>query len=102
MSYPWIVILAVVAVGVLFVLLPLVAHTFARFRAPRALRCPETGAGATVEIDAGRAAFTSAFGLPRLRARWCSLWPARRGCAEECLELPEAERPAGEKRRASG
>ncbi len=93
MSAVGMLIVAIVAVGVLFVLLPLGAHTFARYRAARVLPCPETGQRAQVGIDAARAAFTSAFGSPRLRARACSLWPARRGCAQRCLDLPEVRMP---------
>jgi len=93
MSAVGILIVAIVAVGALFVLLPLGAHTFARYRAARVLPCPETGRSAQVGVDAARAAFTAAFGPPRLRARECSLWPARRGCAQGCLRLPEARTP---------
>ena len=97
MSSPGILIVAIAAVGVLFVLVPLVLHTLARYRAPRVLACPETGERARIDIDAGRAALTSALGRPRLRARWCTLWPQRKGCAQECLTSPEVEKPAPEK-----
>jgi hypothetical protein len=85
MSYPWIVVLAVVALGVLYVLMPLVADTFRRFRSPRMLSCPETGGKAEVGIDASRAALTSTFGQPLLRVERCSLWPEKEQCKQECL-----------------
>jgi hypothetical protein len=73
--------------------MPLVADTFRRFRSRRMLSCPETGGKAEVGIDASRAAFTSAFGRPQLRAEDCSLWPEKKDCGQECLTLPEVDRP---------
>ena len=93
MDHPWIVAIAVVGIGVLYVLLPLIADTFRRFRGSRVLRCPETGGQADVGIDASRAAFTSAFGPPQLRAKTCSLWPEKEKCQQDCLTLPEVETP---------
>ena len=85
MSHPWIVLVAVLAVALLYVLMPLVADSFRRFRTPRALRCPETGATAQVGIDASRAALSSAFGQPLLRVKNCTLWPERDRCDQHCL-----------------
>ena len=58
MNAPWVVIAAIIAVAVCYVLLPVVADTFRRFRTKKSLRCPETGREAEVGIDAGRAALT--------------------------------------------
>jgi len=85
MSYPWIVVLAVVALGLLYVLMPLAADTFRRFRSPRRMSCPETGGPAEVGVDASRAALTSAFGQPSLRVKSCSLWPEKDQCKQDCL-----------------
>ncbi len=93
MSNPGIVIIAILAVASLYVLLPRVAHIFARYRDARDVPCPETGTMADITIDASRAAFTSALGRPRLRVQRCSLWPARRGCGETCLRLYDLETP---------
>jgi hypothetical protein len=87
MSHPWIVLVAVLAVGLLYVLMPLVADTFRRFRSPRMLSCPETGGNAEIGIDASRAALTSAFGRPLLRVKSCSLWPERKQCKQDCLTI---------------
>lgn len=86
MSNPWTVITAILALAALYVLLPRVVDTFLRYRRSKVLRCPETGREAEVGIDASRAAFTSAFGEPLLRATQCSLWPERRGCGQGCLK----------------
>ena len=93
MSNPWIVLIAVLAVALLYVLMPLMADTYRRLRKSRALRCPETGGQVRVDIDASRAAVTSAFGRPLLRVRRCSLWPAKEQCNQGCLTLPEVEAP---------
>jgi hypothetical protein len=96
MSAPWIVVAAIIAVAVCYVLLPVVADTFRRFRTKKSLRCPETGREAEVGIDAGRAALTSAFGRALLRVKNCSLWPERKECAQDCVrsesEVEEARR----------
>jgi hypothetical protein len=91
MNHPWIVLAAVLAVALLYVLIPLVTDTFRRFRSARMLRCPETGGQAEVAIDASRAALTAAVGRPQLRAEDCSLWPERAGCQQACLEEPGVE-----------
>ncbi len=91
MRAPWIVIPAIIAVAVCYVLLPVVADTFRRFRTRKSLRCPVTGEEAQVGIDAGRAALTSAFGRALLRVKNCSLWPERKSCAQDCVRAPESE-----------
>ncbi len=81
-----ITIFMVVALGGLYVLLPLVIHTFQRYRNKRVMTCPETGGLAEVDIDSRRAALTSAIGRPILRIKNCTLWPKRKGCDEECIK----------------
>jgi hypothetical protein len=97
MSGPWLAIAAIITVAVCYVLLPLGADTYRRFRGRKSLRCPETGSEAEVDLDAGRAALSSAFGRVLLRVRNCSLWPQRKACAQECVhvetERQEAVRP---------
>jgi hypothetical protein len=93
MSEPGIVIIAIVSLAALYVLLPRVTYILARYRNALALACPETGAKADVAIDASRAAITSAFGRPHLRATQCSFWPGRKGCSQSCLHLPEVQTP---------
>lgn len=90
MENPWIVIAGIVAIAVVYVLLPIAADTFRRFRAPRILRCPQTAKDAEVAVDASHAALTSAFGPPVLRVKNCSLWPEGKDCPQDCLAA-EAE-----------
>lgn len=81
----WIILLAVVTLGTIFVLLPVVGATFARYRRPRAVRCPMTGAGASVQVDALRASLSELAGRRVLRIRGCSRWPRAWGCRQQCL-----------------
>ncbi len=85
MSAPWMTLLAMAALAVVYVLVPIAAVTFARYRHARPLRCPETGTEAEVEIDARHAALTAIPGPPDLRIAACSLWPERAGCRQSCL-----------------
>ncbi len=93
MDNPGIVIVAILTLAALYVLLPRVTHILTRYRQAWNLPCPEAGKQADVAVDASRAAYTSAFGRPLLRAKGCSLWPARMNCAEGCLRAPEVETP---------
>jgi len=85
MNTPWIAMAAVIALGMIYVLLPVIAHTFQRCRNKKVLKCPETGGYAEIDIDAPRAAFSSAFGKPLLRVKNCTLWPKRKKCPQGCL-----------------
>ena len=86
MSQPWMLLAAIVALGLAYVLVPVFLLTYARLRAPRRLRCPVTGEKAAIRVDASRAALTDAVtGHPRLRVERCTLWPGRSGCGQECV-----------------
>ncbi len=86
MKTPLILVAAIMALGGLYVLLPLVVHTFQRYRDKRLMTCPETGGTAEVNIDAQRAAYSSAFGRPLLNIKNCTLWPKKKGCDEDCVK----------------
>ncbi len=96
MTHPWIVVIAVLGIAALYVLVPVVADFYRRYRSSRVLRCPETGQQVEVAIDASHVAFTSAFGRPQLRVKRCSHWPERKECAQDCLTLPEVEMPGAQ------
>jgi hypothetical protein len=85
MTTPWITLIAIAALGLIYVLIPIAASVFARYRLARTLRCPETGDPARVRIDARHAALTAIPGPPDLRIASCALWPERAGCAQRCL-----------------
>ena len=85
----WLAILLILAVGVVFVLLPTILSTFYDYRRKRSVICPELQRTAEIGVDAGRAARSSLFGRLRLRVESCTFWPERRGCAQACLRSLE-------------
>ncbi|MBI3015125.1 MAG: hypothetical protein HYY65_08730 [Candidatus Tectomicrobia bacterium] len=87
MKAPLLVAAAIVALGVLYVLVPVVIEVFLRFRARRMLRCPQTGTDAEVQLDARKAALTSAFGPEKTQVQDCSLWPEKEGCQQDCVKV---------------
>jgi hypothetical protein len=85
MSHPWLVIAALIALGVVYLLIPAIASVLFSYRRPVSLRCPETKTAATVGIAAWRAALTQFLGPPRLLVKRCSFWPGRSSCKQQCL-----------------
>ncbi|SRR6266496_3754095 len=85
MEYPVLVILGVLAIGALFVVLPVALTALSEHRDPRIVACPSTGASAMISVDAGRAVRGAIFGRSRLFVEKCSLWPDREGCDRACL-----------------
>lgn len=80
-------LLAVIAaVGLIYVLMPVAADTYARLRSPQQVTCPETNDPATVQVAARRAALSAAVGANRVRIGNCSKWPERGDCAQGCAE----------------
>lgn len=86
MNSPLIVMASIVALAFLYVLIPVAAHTFQRYRHKKVVECPETKRLAEVDTDATLAAFTSAFGRPLVRVKNCSVWPRRWGCRQDCVK----------------
>jgi hypothetical protein len=96
MNRLFLLIAGVVMLGLYFVVGPAVLNTYRRYRGRRTIICPETDQIAEMEIKAGRAGVMAAFGKRDLRVKWCSLWPRRNGCAEECIK--DDWQSAGEER----
>lgn len=91
---PWIVLLGLVLVALVYVVAPVGAAALANYRRPWRLKCPRAGTEAQIKINALWAAVTEVLGRGTPSIERCSLWPAQRGCREECLALPpEALRP---------
>lgn len=94
---PWMILLGLAVVALVFVVVPVGASAFAAWRRPVRLTCPRTRTEAQVRVPALSAAIASLFGRDAAVKR-CSLWHAVLDCREECLALPEASRrpvPAG-------
>lgn len=75
----------IITLGTYFVIAPVVADTYRRYRGRKTIICPETGQIAEVNLRAATAGAISAFGKNWVRVKWCSLWPRRKGCAQECV-----------------
>jgi hypothetical protein len=84
MNAPFLVLAAIAGLALVYVLFPIAAMTFARYRGTRLVRCPETGIAAEIEVDARHAALTALGGTPDVRVTDCTLWPGRAGCAGAC------------------
>jgi hypothetical protein len=86
MNRVFLLLLGVTVLGSAYVIAPVVTDTYRRYRGRKIVVCPETGQIADVELKAKRASLFSAFGREWVRIRSCSLWPKRKGCAEDCLK----------------
>ena len=82
----FLLIASVVALGLYFIVAPAAFSTYRRYRGRRTIICPETAQIAEMEIKAGQAGVMAALGKHNLRVKWCSLWPRRKGCAEDCVK----------------
>lgn len=87
-----IAILAVLLLGAVYVVLPVVAGAYRRYRGVKHPVCPETGEPALVTLDARHAAVSAAAGRPELRVATCSRWPEHDGCDQGCTEELEGGR----------
>ncbi len=84
MNAPLITVIAIVSLGILYVLVPVVTYTFQRYRNKKIVQCPETQGMVEVNVDVGQAALSSALGRPLLRINNCTLWPKRKDCNQGC------------------
>lgn len=85
---PWIVLPALAAITLVFVVAPVGLAAFTHWRRPFRLTCPRTALEAQIRVDARRTALGAVLGSPRAELDTCSLWPAQGGCRTECLALP--------------
>lgn len=90
MTTPISILVAIVAVGALFVVLPVAVAAYRKYRGTRLVTCPETRETAAVEVNAAQAALSAVAGNPQLRLQTCSRWPEREHCGQECLQQIEA------------
>lgn len=91
---------ALVAIAVFFVLLPVAAATYLYYRRrPKEVRCPEDGRPAIVRVDAESAAAASLVDAHTRLITSCSFWPARSGCRQDCLAEPMRDALARHSRR---
>jgi hypothetical protein len=87
---PWMILVGLVLIAVVFVALPVGLAMSAHYRRWKIVGCPMTYRPAAILV--GRAGLAEALGIRALRrVRGCSLWPERCGCDRRCLDLPEDE-----------
>ena len=86
MTSPLLLIAGILALGVVFVVAPVVLETLQRYRRRKVVTCPADDSLAEVTLNTRRAALGAAFGHPLLRVKSCSLWPKKMRCAEKCTE----------------
>jgi hypothetical protein len=90
MQNPLLVILAVLLLGALYVVLPVVASAYGKYRGVKRPLCPETGEPADVTLNLRHAVATAAVGRADVKVMSCSRWPERHGCDQNCVESIEA------------
>jgi len=61
------------------------AKVYRRTRGSREVTCPEENHFVTIELDARHAVAMHALGENHRRVKSCSLWPARQGCGQTCV-----------------
>ena len=82
-------IAGVLAIALLYVLLPIFVQTYRSLREPRLVLCPETQQTTVIALDRSRAAAAALVGRSTLRVRQCGRWasfPWHRNCTQECLK----------------
>lgn len=85
MEKPLLVLAAVYALGLVYVVFPVVLEAFRRYRKSRQVSCPEERKMATINLDAKAAARSAALGRNQLQILQCSLWPEKSECGRRCL-----------------
>ena len=75
-----------VALGLYFVAAPVFVDAYRRYRHRKTIICPDTGQIVEVDLKAVRAGLMSTLGRHSVRVKWCSLWPRKKGCAQECVK----------------
>ena len=91
---PWIVMPSLIAIAIVFVVLPIALGTYTAYRGPKTVRCPVDGQPAAIRVERGIAAVSAVAGVRAHCIASCSLWPGRVGCNEECLAAPMQDLPA--------
>ena len=76
---------AIVAVGLVYVLIPLGIDAYRRLRGAKIVSCPEANAPAEIELDAIRGAASTLSGHRDLQVVSCSRWRDRLDCGQDCV-----------------
>lgn len=86
MSKPFILIGAIVAIGLVYVAIPMAVEAYRHWVRPRIVTCPHQHVAAEVTVKPWRAALTSLIRKPSLAVKSCTYWPECHGCDESCRD----------------
>jgi hypothetical protein len=90
-------VLTILAIALLYVVLPVALDVHRRFRGKRTVVCPETGNAEEIRLDAWHAAATAVPGPPRRYVVACTRWPAGEDCRQGCVaSAPENDTTAAD------
>ncbi len=81
----FLLIAGVAILGLYFMIAPVAINTYRRYRKRKTIICPDTGQIVELDLNAVHAGLMSALGKHCVRVKWCSLWPRKKGCAQECV-----------------
>ena len=82
---PLLLVAGIIALGIVFVVAPVAADAYRKYRHRKVITCPEAHSLAEVTLNAGQAALGAGIGRSLLHIKSCSLWPKRQGCDEKCV-----------------
>jgi hypothetical protein len=86
----WLVLIAIAAMTLVYIMIPVALAARGYFRRHKLVRCPIVGLGAGVVVS--RAGIAEALGRRSLRRiSDCTFWPRRKGCAQRCRLLADDE-----------
>lgn len=86
----WLVLVGIVAIGVVYIMIPVALAAREYFRRYKLVRCPVVGLGAGIVIS--RAGLAEALGRRSLRRiSDCTFWPHRKSCGQRCRLLADEE-----------
>jgi hypothetical protein len=78
-------VVGVTVLGAVYIVAPVAADSYRRFRRRKLVVCPDAGKIAELELNSTAATLLSALGKQWVRVKRCSLWPRQRDCAQKCL-----------------
>jgi len=81
-----IIAIAIVLLGLLFVVLPVIFGAYQRLLQQKIVTCPERHCRALVSADPGPPIFGAVMRKPPLRVVSCSLWTRRMECDGKCMK----------------
>ena len=97
---PWLVLIALTVLAVVFVVAPVAAASLSYWRRPWLVRCPREDTQARIAVNARGAALAEVLGRSGPEIVRCTLWRTQslmEPCGQECLDRPVSERrPAGD------